>query len=193
MSSSIPKANNKHNKFGELYAGLRNTTWARVYLTFQLMRRILFVVLLITLAQVSSSAITWTISSLQIIYLIMLLILRPFEGLNDNIIEIINEVFFSYFLCWLLHFNSEDIWSSTTTDIYSYYYLNTAALFVNLLSKCRVFGVFLVVRKALFMCFYKFYFRGMKKLGNNIRYIVRVGVPCTSLIKQLHCILHCSE
>ena len=118
VSASIPKTNNEHNKFSELYAGLRNTTWARVYLTFQLMRRILFVVLLITLAQVSSSAITWTISSLQIIYLIMLLILRPFEGLKDNIVEIINEVFFSYFFCWLLHFNSEDAWSSTTTDIY---------------------------------------------------------------------------
>ena len=117
-SASNPKSNNEHNKLGELYAGLKNTVWARFYLALQLLRRIIFVSLLITLAPISSIAIVWAISCLQIVYLIVLIILRPFEELKDNLIEIINEVFFNYFACWLTHFNSESVWSSTTTDIY---------------------------------------------------------------------------
>ena len=117
-SAPSPKSNNEHNKLSELYAGLKITVWTRFYLELQLLRRIIFVSLLITLAPISSIAIAWAISCLQIVYLIVLIILRPFEELKDNLIEIINEVFFSYFSCWLIHFNSESVWSSTTTDIY---------------------------------------------------------------------------
>ena len=46
-SAFNPKSESEHNKLGELYAGLRNTVWTRFYLTLQLLRRIIFVSLLI--------------------------------------------------------------------------------------------------------------------------------------------------
>ena len=52
------------------------------------------------------------------IYLIIIGVKRPFKKVTDNIIEIMNEVFFLVLLSLLVFFNLEDRWNSTAKNIY---------------------------------------------------------------------------
>ena len=115
---SSPKVGNEHNKMGEFFTGLKHGIWSRFYTFIFLTRRLIFIALLITLSQKSSLVITWVVSFLQLAYLIVISVIRPFEQIKDNLIEIINEVFFLYFICWLIPFNSEKDWNGSKTDTY---------------------------------------------------------------------------
>ena len=115
---STPKVDNKHNKLGEFFDGLKHGIWARLYTFIFLTRRLIFIALLITLAQKCSLVIIWVISFLQLTYFVVISLIRPFEQIKDNLIEIINEVFFLYFICWLIPFKSEKDWNESKTDTY---------------------------------------------------------------------------
>ena len=57
-------------------------------------------------------------TGVQVIYLLYILLLRPQEGFKPNFLDIINEVYYLYYIGFLLYFNSSSKWSSTTINIY---------------------------------------------------------------------------
>ena len=56
--------------------------------------------------------------SVQAVYFAYILILRPQDSVKENLSDFINEVFYLYFVVFLLHFNTEGRWNNTITDVY---------------------------------------------------------------------------
>ena len=120
LSFSSYEINDKeHNKIGEFFEGVKKGKY-KIYTLNLLLRRFIFVSVLIIFASKSSIVSIGTLYGLQIIYLVILTILRPFEEVKWNLIEILNEIYFIILFGWLLHFNTEEIWSYFYKATYIY-------------------------------------------------------------------------
>ena len=134
--SSYEITKNKHNKVGEIFSGVKMVKKSKLYVSILLMRRAIFVILLITLQSIQSWILVTMLGVLQIWYLIYIIILRPFEEKRNNIIEIVNEIFFSILLNSLIFLNTESVWSSTIIHIYMWFIMsNTIAIFFIIICK----------------------------------------------------------
>ena len=109
----------KRNKFAHLFNGVSPDKKSRIYIAILQIRRAVFISLLITIGPISSSLIIKILVGLQAIYLLILILIRPFELVKCNIIEIVNEMYFFTMLASLLKFNSIESWEGTPTTIYS--------------------------------------------------------------------------
>jgi hypothetical protein len=124
-------------KFGELFSGLKETNNARSYSFFVLLRRVLFVSLLVGLNTFASFWLVAGMAVIQTFYLAYIVALRPFDKVSNNIIEVVNEVFYWILIVLLFHLNKEIKW----TDFASRAYLgiivgNTMIIGLVVSSKC---------------------------------------------------------
>ena len=85
-----------------------------------LIRRSIFVFLLLILRWISSKLLIEILSGAQLINIIYIIYARPFKDIKCNIIEIVNEFYFSFLLSALIYLNIEDKWASMYTQIYSW-------------------------------------------------------------------------
>ena len=108
----------KRNKFAQLFNGVSHNVKSRLYIAFLQIRRAIFVILLVTIEPQSSILVISILVGLQVIYLGILVIIRPFELVKCNIIEIVNEMYFLTMLASLLKYNSITNWEGTPTTIY---------------------------------------------------------------------------
>ena len=119
IKSSESKENST-SKIEEMFSGLKHQKSKRFYVILLLLRRIMFVSLLICVTFISPFVLVCLLCVIQIAYFLMIVLLRPFIETKNNIIEITNEVFFSFFLGCLIYFNEESLWKSTITNAYIY-------------------------------------------------------------------------
>ena len=137
--SSYEVSKDNHNKIGEIFRGIKMQKISKFYVAILLIRRIIFIALLITLVFLQPWIVISILSLLQLWYLILLIIVRPFESKKNNIIELCNEIYFILLLSSLIHFNSEKDWSSQITQIYMWIMAsNSFVTFLIIMSKCTV-------------------------------------------------------
>ena len=105
--SSYEISEEDHSKLEEIFSGVKMQKSSKLYVPILLIRRALFVVLLITLASIQSWLLISILSLFQFWYFVYIIILRPFKSIKDNIIEISNELYFSILLSSLIFLNSE--------------------------------------------------------------------------------------
>jgi hypothetical protein len=93
MLSKHWKNYDKDRKFllMEYYANIRQNKWARIYTSALLSRRLLFIIIILLFTFFHRNTIFGILLGIQMLYLIQLLIIRPFEELENNIVEITNE------------------------------------------------------------------------------------------------------
>lgn len=113
VSQIAPQPTDTHCKFGEFNAGLKNTKKAHLYSIVFMLRRGLFTVLLVTLSHLPNIYLVVGMSSIQVLYTVFLIVVRPFDGHQENVIEILNELFFSLLVGMLFNFNTASKWSSS--------------------------------------------------------------------------------
>ena len=129
--SSYKLNENEHNKLEEFFRGLKQDKKHKLYATMLLFRRLIFVILLITWTSVASRTLVVILTILQLIYFVWLSYLRPYEWRKENLIEILNEIYFSLLLLLLSIFNTEDEWSYSKTTIYMWILVsNTFIIFI---------------------------------------------------------------
>ena len=134
--SSYEAAKGVHSKLGEIFYGIKMQKKFKLYVPVLLARRALFVTLLILLTSVESWILISILSAVQFWYMVYIMIIRPFENIKENIIEILNEVVFFFLIISLIYLNSATYWNSTTTNIYMGVLIaNTMIVFLILLSK----------------------------------------------------------
>ncbi|CAI2364508.1 unnamed protein product [Moneuplotes crassus] len=98
----------------EFFAGLRNSKWARFYSFLLLFRRVFFVFIIIFMTgNVHRACIYSILLAFQVAYFWILICLRPFEELQDNIIELVNELFLTEAICYLFAMTSGDKWTDS--------------------------------------------------------------------------------
>ena len=107
-----------HSYTGEMFAGLKSTKKARLYVVFLLCRRMLIILLLLCLGWLPAILKIAMMTAIQVFYYAMLLTFRPFIFFRDNALEAINESFFTTLVVWLMFFSSADNWNKTTQKTY---------------------------------------------------------------------------
>ena len=134
--SSYKLEKEKHNKLGELFTDLKNSKKSKLYVAILLLRRLAYVTLLITLVSTPSRVLVSVITFIQILYAVYIVYWRPYEEVKANIIEIVNEAYFSVLLLILAFVNCESDWSSIKTSAYMWLLVsNTVAIFIVILGK----------------------------------------------------------
>ena len=134
--SSYEISEKEHNKFGEIFSGITMQKRNKFYVSVLLIRRLTFVILLITVVSIQSWVLVCILSLLQLWYMIYIMIIRPFESRKNNFNEILNEVYFFILLISLIFLNSEKDWSSEVTQIYMWVVCSNSILsFIIILSK----------------------------------------------------------
>ena len=126
------------NMFGELFDGIKDNLKSRLYVVALLIRRAVFVLFLILLSSVSIKSAISLLSGVQWVYCILIIFIRPYELTKANVIEIINEV---YFTCWfgsLFFLDSEDKWSNGITST-----------FVGVLVSCTFINFLVIMSKQI--------------------------------------------
>ena len=108
----------KHNKLGEFFKGLKMHRKFKFYMCMLILRRTVFVVLLVTWVSLASRLLIGLLVLLQLVYLAYVCYLRPFRELKDSLTEIMNEAYFLLLLSSLVYLNEESYWSSAVTSIY---------------------------------------------------------------------------
>ena len=123
---------NEHSKLGEFFTDLKQNSKARHYNVLRMIRRFIFVFLVIVLAPSLSYWAIFGITLIQLVfYITYATIVRPYVETKNNIIEISNELFFTFLLASLFYYNSESRWTSLAKNIYIWVILsNNAFIFI---------------------------------------------------------------
>ena len=109
-----------HNKIGEFFVGIQMDRKYKFYAALMLIRKLLFAAVLVFWMHMNSLTIILILLFIEMWYFGYLVILRPFKEIKGNMIEIINEIFFSFFLGVLIYLDDKSKWTFTITSIYSY-------------------------------------------------------------------------
>ena len=132
--------------YGEVFKDTKNKLWSRAYTILSAIRVILLVSVLIfsknysdKLLNLASSKIYFLII-VQLMYTILVWIVRPFDKIDSNIILIINEASFFILSCFLINYNSENRWNITAVNIFEYF-----VTFNSVVTSCIVIRKFSIV------------------------------------------------
>ena len=124
----------------ELLGGQRHSRCSRLYSTVLLTRRAIFVILLIFGSSLNNISLVVPMIIIQLIYMLYLVIVRPFKLVKDNLIEITNECFYCLLLCLLSYYNTENRWIAVIENIYFLLIvLNSAVIISIMMSKLNEF------------------------------------------------------
>lgn len=131
-------------KYEVLYEGLRPTFWSKIYSTLFIMRRVTLAVFLVFVRNVIFQLII--IISVQVSALSYMLIVRPFDEAQDNIINTINELVIVVITCIFVTLRKDaglsDKEVETRTQI-AIYIISFAGVVVFIIS--MVFAVKLII------------------------------------------------
>ncbi|CAI2387820.1 unnamed protein product [Moneuplotes crassus] len=107
----------KHH-FMEFYSGLKSANKARFYICFFMVKRTIIAVTVVYLKQVLPLWHTLVvILLLQFANQVYLHKVRPFEELQDNVIETLNEIYFTFFLIVQIQLQKKEDWEDQTATI----------------------------------------------------------------------------
>ena len=142
------RPSNSCDKYEEFSVDLKPNRKAKLYTTIWLVRRIAFAIIVVSLSPVSSFTVLLLMTIIQcLLYLVFIILVRPFSEPKDNTIEIINEIVFTFLVWWQFHFNSKQRWTDTSTQIYMWLiWSNNFTVFL------IIIGTFIKVKLAIGAC-----------------------------------------
>ena len=108
----------KKYKCKELLAGLKNKKSARLYPFLLLLRRIAIISWLLCMSSYSKYTLVLFLVTFQVFYLIAFILTRPFEAIDDNLVEMANEIFFTFSCSCLLYLNTPAKWEGYATEAF---------------------------------------------------------------------------
>ncbi|CAI2384325.1 unnamed protein product [Moneuplotes crassus] len=123
----------KHYHCKEFVRGLKNTQNARSYTFMILLRRFVLVIWLICMRDFGKYFLIPFMSVYQLLYVIRLAWSRPFENICDNLVEIINELFFTVACCSLCYLNTDSAWEGMGTELYMYLLMSNNFVIVSIM------------------------------------------------------------
>ena len=104
--------------FATLVEGFKASwIWRSYWLVF-LIRRFLFIVIIFFMEDYDMMKRIALFVTIQALYFLYIMILRPQDSVKENLNDFINEIFYLYFVVFLLHYNTESRWNNTTTETY---------------------------------------------------------------------------
>ena len=118
----------KYYKLGEFFAGIKNDKYCRLYSFNALVRRTLMISWLIIFSYYEPYILSYGLLGIQIVYLCVIVFLHPFERIENNLIEIINEFIFLIMISFLIIFNTKNEWTSFSKNAFTYIILSNSII-----------------------------------------------------------------
>lgn len=122
------------SKLKEFNTDLKKTKVARIYTPLLLIRRYFFVIWLVTLLGKEPSFIIPWMCFFQLVYVVTIISIRPFENPVNNMLELFNELTYTLLLSFLLNFNKEDKWSQKVSSMFMWIMLINSMVITTILS-----------------------------------------------------------
>ena len=135
LRSKTPRTFQKQKYFKELFNGVKPQWFSRSFTLFNFWRRTLLI-LWVTFLTMNKGLNIGMFVGIQVLYFILIVVMRPLERVVDNIVEVFNEMWFSILWLGLTYLNSEDDWTKDFEKTY-YYILFTNTLIVSLILTCK--------------------------------------------------------
>lgn len=97
----------------ELYTGYKQTKWAQSFALIFIIRRVLFAIFIAFFNDrtFAVETIMATIAGIQALYFVILVTVRPYETLKDNILEVVNEFIFGVCAALMVYFRDDSKWN----------------------------------------------------------------------------------
>ena len=125
-------------KYFKLLVDEMKPKWiCRAYWFIFLLRRTAFLIIMFFTDELVMIGKVILFVIILVAYLAYIAVLRPNAGFKENLIDFINEVFYFYFVSFMLYYNSEDRWSDTITDVYFWIMMNNNFILIFVLF-CRL-------------------------------------------------------
>ena len=102
----------------ELFGGLKDRSKPRLYSTVLLTRRCFLVAFLVAASSLTSTAIVVPMLVVQTVYVSLMAALRPYKSAKDNLLEVVNEVYYFAMIAMLVHYNADSKWSKASETAY---------------------------------------------------------------------------
>jgi hypothetical protein len=99
--------------FKELFSGMKPTKVARLYFSTFILRRLISILIIIpgeSIPMIGRVILFWSVHSSVFAFTV---VVRPFLGAKDNLIEILNDLSYGGLTLILVHFNTKKAWSNT--------------------------------------------------------------------------------
>ena len=103
----------------EYITGIRDSKIARAYTFVALLRRTLFIVWLIGFYYVGNYTLCIGMAVIQVVYVVFIIIIRPFDRPENNLVEIANEMFYLGMILMLIWLDQREEWTKTRTKIFT--------------------------------------------------------------------------
>jgi hypothetical protein len=110
--------NDKIYYFSEFFSGVKHLKKARLYALNFMVVRILFVAIVVGWSDLTNIIKLVLFSLTQTWFVAYMIIVRPFNSLKDNIIEIWNQILYLILVWSLFYLDSSSRWISTVTTTY---------------------------------------------------------------------------
>ena len=113
----------------QCFSDIKDSCQSRLMSVLFFMRRILLwvVVIIFKNTQLTTKLIIFV--SIQSLYMLAILIIRPFEKMKNFMLEMINEIFYLLLWCLLFRYNTENNWTNQITQIYLWVMISNNVLF----------------------------------------------------------------
>lgn len=135
-------SNNKLIYSKELFEGTRDSFIARSYWIVWLARRLIFVLLMLSLQDLSELICMILAIFIQVLYITYLCAARPLKDIHLWIFEIVNETFILINISSLIYFNSIEEWTNTINMIYIISFVSLNAAYT-IMSACKQYCRFI--------------------------------------------------
>jgi cysteine-rich repeat protein len=122
--------------FRELFSGLKKTKFGTSYNLLILLRRTYLISWIIWCRSMPLILYLIGATLLQLMHACLIAIIRPFEKVKDNIVEIVNEFLFTVLMGGIVYFHKKSIWSKSSISAYLYLMM-FPGLFVFFISICK--------------------------------------------------------
>ena len=116
--SRTPEVFEKQKYFVLLVDGFKPSWIWRSYWLIFLIRRTLFIAIIFFMEKYDMMVKVSLFVAIQGLYFSYIIILRPQASVKENINDFVNEIFYFYFVVFLVYFNEENRWTNTTTEAY---------------------------------------------------------------------------
>ena len=120
----------KHRYWKHWFEGIRPRFFPQAFTLTFFARRTILAVLVFICADLNMKTKIIGYSILQWIYFLFHLAQRPFEATKDQILEIVNELFYCFLVWFLIHYNSESKWTDSLADAYIWIMISNNAIFL---------------------------------------------------------------
>ena len=138
VSENVPE----NYPFKEFFNGIALKSSAKLYSTLFLLRRMTLVSLLIFGSSLNNIYLVAPMIVCQTVYLILVVAIRPFKEVKNNVIEISNEWFYLILVSILAYYNETSRWSQSIQSVYlGIIIMNSVTIISVLICKWLIFCV----------------------------------------------------